>query len=191
MSTHVFHTVPACLPSPATPPTTVFDISLSHVDSVPTCDMLERSLALGFKLAAESPKGLHLHSYEHHNGTASVRHILLSLPPLHLQHLHLCFEDESKLGAVVPALARLTGLTSLFLDRCAFVFVRHARFSCFSECCDGGTGHVAIPLVNNPQSLNQPCLTHSRTRPHHPLTHMCTPCSPPSLLFLLPAAAPR
>lgn len=93
-------------------------------DRVDVSHLIERSLALGFKTAAESRKGLLLHSYEHHAGTDSVRHILAQLPAQHLQVLHLSFSDDGeekdhdkRLPAVVPALAALTALTSLTLSR--------------------------------------------------------------------------
>lgn len=45
-------------------------------------------------------------------------HIVSQLPAQHLQHLHLCFDDQAiNLKAVVPALTALTGLNSLTLRR--------------------------------------------------------------------------
>jgi hypothetical protein len=85
--------------------------------------LIERSLALGFKTAAASCKGLLLHFYEHVAGTNSVRHILAQLPAQHLQHLRLSYNDSGarddapRWQTVVPALAALTALTSLTLRR--------------------------------------------------------------------------
>lgn len=82
------------------------------------CALAERALALAFKTAADGPHGLHLQAYFHHAGTASVAHVLAQLPAQHLQHLHVCFEDEELLSAgLVPALAGLTGLTHLMIGR--------------------------------------------------------------------------
>lgn len=83
-----------------------------------TAPLVERALAFGFKAAAQSLQGLHLQSYAHHFATASVRHILAQLPVQHLQHLHLCWDDEQPYAVpVVPALAALTALTSLALSK--------------------------------------------------------------------------
>jgi hypothetical protein len=84
------------------------------------CHVLERSLALALKTAAEAHGGLRLQAYEHHGGTASVHTILSQLPVQHLQSLHLCFQESARRDAVqrcVPLLAALTGLTQLALHR--------------------------------------------------------------------------
>jgi hypothetical protein len=87
--------------------------SITLTDDCRTCHVLERSLALALKTAAEAHGGLRLQAYEHHGGTASVHTILSQLPVQHLQDLHLCFQDCVGRAAVQRCVRPLAALTSL------------------------------------------------------------------------------